>query len=182
MLIYMPYHVKTSQLKESDKIFVDHTILSHLSKSTTSLNSQMPWQHGVVYGMLTMVLLIVYKNPYALFRRIKWQLGETLCRSLTAGQFVSVSSQTVVINGPLMKQLCFLRSPDAECATPFADCISLLSSFLIQLPITVCPRLWQSNVGVTRQLGPRPGIRYWLFCMSPGTTVDPLTTSRHTPH
>lgn len=172
MLIYMPCHVKTTELKESDKIFVDHTILSHLSKSTTSLNSQMPWQHGVVYGMLTMVLLIVYKNPYALFRRIKWQLE--VCECFQSNCFNKRPINEAALFSPL--------TPDAECATPFADCISLLSSFLIQLPITVCPRLWQSNVGVTPQLGPRPGSRYWLFCMSPGTTVDPLTTSRHTPH
>lgn len=72
--------------------------------------------------------------------------------------------------------------PDAECATLFADCISLLSCFLIpsQLPITFCPRFWQSNVGVTLQLGSRPGSRNWPFC--PGTTVDPPMTFTHTQH
>lgn len=59
--------------------------------------------------------------------------------------------------------------PDADRATPCVDYISL--------PVVshhICPSLWQSSVGVTLQLGPVPGSRYWAACMSPGTSLEPV--------
>lgn len=124
---------------------------------------------------------------YASFRRITWQLEKTLCCTLTPGQVVRVSSQTVAINCPLMKQLCFPSSCQMLSVRPrlqIASLCSLVSSSRSpsQLPITFCPRPWPSNVGVALQLGSRPGSRYWLFCTSPWDHSGPLTTSTQTQH
>lgn len=99
-----------------------------------------------------MILLIVHiKNLCTFFRRIPWQLEKTLCLHADTGPsckgFQSNCCNKLPINeAALFSQL----TPDAECATPFASLCSLSSSRSpSQLPITFCPRLWQSNVGAS---------------------------------
>lgn len=108
-------------------------------------------------------------------------MEKTLCCTLTPRQVVRASSQAIAINGTLMKQLCFPGSRQMLLARPHVTFTSL-SSLVSSSPARhhICPRLWQSIVGVTLQLGSRPGGRYWPACMSPGTKVDPPPHDLHT--
>lgn len=78
-----------------------------------------------------MVPLCVHRKTSALFSRVTWQLEKTSRSALTAGQAVKLSSQTVAINCPLMKQLCFLGSRQMLSVRPCLPVAPLCSRFLI---------------------------------------------------
>lgn len=96
-------------------------------------------------------------------RKIVQQL--TLSSTVTPGQVVMVSSQTIATNCPLMnlsscQSVCVCVRP---CLPPPPLCSPVSSSrSLSQLPITFCPRLWQSNMCFTLKLGSFPGCFPWV--------------------
>lgn len=175
-------HVVKYRTGGLNKILDDHTNCKIWGKSFSCIFQMLLCTcYGLWHVHQCIVPLIAHKKASTLFRRITWQLEKTLHSILTPGQVVVVSSKTVAINCPLMKRLCFPRSCQmlsVRPCLPIASLYALVSSSQpsSQLPITFCPRLSQSNEGVSPQPYSRPSSSYWLFSLDHSVPSRPPHT------